>query len=229
MSRRHSGKTSPTAHHSTGKRSGGLVSAPPPAFVSSSSGSTNGQVTSLVVNAPATITSGNLLVAVLYWVGNATSVLSSAGWTNVAQGGVGTQSSTVFTKTAGASEPASYTFSSTSAIFWTAIIEQWSGTPNGVDGTPGFNAATATTSGTAPSVTATGSADIWIVGVGDDNQTISPSTPTGMTARTNVKNATSGLGLWLYDKALSSSGATGAASFTFGSAVDYGSSSLLIH
>ena len=210
------------------RASGFLISAAaPPSYVSGNATNSAGAA-SLAVNAPASIVANNFLVAFVY-SGSNTPAPTFGGPAGFTQAGVNTpatgQCAAVYSKVATGSEPATYAFTCTGGGVTGIVILQYSGA-SAVDAAT-FNSATSTTSGTAPSATATGSSDTWVVCVGDNAAGAIPSTPTGFTAR-NSSVAAGARGVWSFDKALTASGATGTAAFTFGSAEFYASASILL-
>jgi hypothetical protein len=137
------------------------TSGPPIAAVSggptyvSGSGAAAGSGSSVTVTAPASIAAGNLLIAIIYMANTGTATYSApSGWTLAGSIGQfsGTGQGAVYTKTATASEPTSYTFS-TFVAFACAVVLQYAGA-TGLDGAPLFTrVSTSTTSFASPSQT----------------------------------------------------------------------------
>lgn len=119
------------------------------------SGAASGTGTTATVTLSATPTSGNLLVAWVFFK-TSTGATGPAGWTglgNQSDAGVGAQTSgELWYKVAGASESTSYSWTLPSSVVWIAGIEEWSGghaTPLDVE-TSGRNSTTTSfTTGTA--------------------------------------------------------------------------------
>lgn len=182
---------------------------PPKTFVSGSAADnpTNG---TLVVNAPASITTGNLLVFVGGWDSTTGTPTLPTGWAQVGSLHRGNfASSFVAVKTATGSEPASYTFTLPTRFNAGAIL-QFSG-PTGLDGTPGFNSGGSSTNASAPAVTAAGS-DVWVVGFLDGSNGASFTTPTGFTVGPSSRTAGSE-SIFTFYKSVGS-GSTGTAAST---------------
>jgi hypothetical protein len=168
------------------------------AFVNSTTGSAAG-VTSITINAPASIVSGNLLICHVLSAGQ-NGTFSSTGWTAVQPG----TRTAVLWKTAGGSEPGSYTFTYTGpSTTMTGYIAQYSGvtTPEIVNVDAGVSA----TSSTFSSISPTGSNDQLLLSALIQSHTTVSTPPTGVVSR--VSNA--GVGAYLWDKTLSAAGATG--------------------
>lgn len=210
---------------------GGVIPASAPAFVTFALTGNSSFQTSITANAPASIVSGNLLVAV--WYTDGTTTFNSgglpSGWaldgSQTGQGGALCMA--VAHKTATGSEPGTYTFTTASG---SAFHEMWIGQYSNatMDGSPAFGGNfTSGTAASAPSVTPSKSNDYWIVGFGINSGTITASTPSGMTARGN--DGAHNANLNVFDKALTSNAATGAANSTLSGSINYGSVSLLLH
>jgi hypothetical protein len=189
---------------------------PPPgtgiAFRAASSAN-NPSATTLVIPTPSGVVSGDVLLAVVSARG-APTITAPAGWTLVRLDiNATTMRQAIFVRTAGGSEPASYTFSLSSAQSAAGGIVAYSG----VDGTSpidahGGQANAASTSITAPSITTTGP-DRMLVGFFGTAALTTISPPAGMTERfdqtvpgTNTYKVTSEAG----DAPIAAAGATGA-------------------
>lgn len=199
----------------------------PAVFVSGSGGA--GSAASVTCTAPASIVSGNLLVAILGSFSGANTTPPS-GWTTVGYNGNSAVSGNiqVCTKTATGSEPGSYTFNATGATGIAVVILQFSGTGTVLDGSCAFNPQTGTTTtGTAPSQTPTLTGDELMVAYFSDFPTSSASTPAGMTAGPTAFLASYAF-LASFYQALVSMSATGAKTTTFGSGTAYNAVSLLV-
>ncbi|WP_143447674.1 hypothetical protein [Kineosporia sp. R_H_3] len=158
------------------------------AFVSGSTASV-GPGTSLVVNKPAGTVQGQVMVATVSVRGNPT-ITAPAGWT---QAVVTTNSTTmrqaVFTKPAGASEPATYTFSLSQSKNGVVQVDTYSGvsTTTPVRSVAGqLNASSSTIS--APSVSATAGDQVLGLFSQARSSTVTPNT--GLTKRLQVVNST---------------------------------------
>jgi hypothetical protein len=121
----------------------------------SGSGAAAGSGSSVTVTAPASIAAGNLLIAIIYMANTGVATYSApSGWTLAGSIGQfsGTGQGAVYTKTATASEPTSYTFS-TLVAYTCAVVLQYAGA-TGLDGAPLFTrVSTSTTSFASPSQT----------------------------------------------------------------------------
>ena len=189
-------------------------------------GSGTTSVTSIAATAPAGIVAGNTLVAVAYNQVSGGTITAPAGWT-LAPGGSNNTFYTVgvFTKTAGASEPSTYTFSCSGSNVMAALITQYSG----VAGVDGSCAISGTNSGVnsfpAPSVTPSQNNDYWVT-ASWSGFTNTYSVPAGAAL------AAGGTGGWLaiseWYTALSSSAATGTQTIAQTTAVQMGTMSLLL-
>jgi RHS repeat-associated protein len=177
-----------------------------------------GAATSVVVNKPAGVVSGDALIAgVTVAGGSGVTVTPPAGWTSIATATNSTTIRTVaFRKVAGGSEPASYTFTLSVSKKAAASISAYTG----VDpATPVDVSATATnatsTSQVAASVTTTTGGYRQLVEIYGAAAATTFTPPGGQTERADV--ATSGTGsvtLEAADKALGASGATGTSTAT---------------
>lgn len=163
----------------------------------SSSGNTTGSsaASSVTVTAPASIATGNLLIAVCFANDDSTSAIFSAptGWAPAGVPSTGTPSGdtfitdmAVFTKFATASEPTNYTFAFTNSTNLIVGILQYSGVPSsaplyGSAYTPFYQV----TSATAPVLTSWTSGEFLICAWQNFGATISTN-PTGMTQRLAV-------------------------------------------
>jgi len=158
---------------------------PPPAGIAfrAASSANNTTATSLVIPAPGGIASGDVLLAVVTARGGPT-ITAPAGWTLVRSDISGsTVRQLVFVKTAGGAEPASYTFTLSSAQSAAGGIVAYSG----VDGSNPIDAAggqanASSTSISAPSITTTGT-DRMLVGFFGTAALTTVSPPGGMTER----------------------------------------------
>ena len=197
------------------------------AYRSSASASGAPGGTSVVVNAPAGVASGDLLVAA---ISTGDTVTPPSGWTQQAFKNPGTtQYFYVFARSAGASEPATYTFTLATSQSYAVTIAAWSGVDavnvEGDDG--GF--ATSTSSGVCPAVTTTTNG-CWLIRCGADSSGPSagvvPTTfPTGTTKRVelNFAGVHGTRGAWIGDDNASvATGATAGRTITFANAQNDG-------
>lgn len=133
-------------------------------FVDGTSNQITTAATSITVNAPSPTVAGDLLVAFLCNDNTAgIATVTSTGWTqqyhfNNGTGFVG--QTYVLTKVAGASEPSTYTFSSSSAR-WAVVVTQWSNT-TALDGTPASTYQQTGTTIPFPSLTPTVAGDMLV-------------------------------------------------------------------
>lgn len=147
--------------------------------------------TSLVINKPADVASGDLLVALVVAARRADDTWTGpAGWTERAQSNDGGNSPdiAIFTKVAGGSEGASYTFSYTFSSSLTGCIVALRG---GTYDTVGALTRTSSTSRTIAGITvaAGGSTLLAIVAIMIGSETITP--PSGMETLSSETGATS--------------------------------------
>jgi hypothetical protein len=213
MGRRHGGGSYSTAHHSGGRRTTNTPGAAYSTYVNGAGTSGPQPITTqLVANAPSPITTGNILYAVVWADAGGTGWSGPAGWTK--RGESADSFVTVWTKTAGGSEPSTYTWNWTTAGFTGGIILQYR--PASAGGTDtGFAFFTSGSSSTwsAPSVTPTVATDLWIIFMQDFNNSNTPAVPSVFTARDSFALAGHRAG-FAYEKALSGTGATGASPST---------------
>ena len=190
------------------------------AFVTESD--VQGSGASVTVNAPASIVSGNLLVAVLSGVSSSAHG-GPTGWTMAGSGydATSTMQLTVFTKVATGSEPSTYTFTSGTGNLG-VYVGQYSGTVS-LDGTPTFTHGTSNSvTGASQTPTATGDAllfGVWGAG------SMSFTTPTSMTYRCTSPG---GFIPSTYDRILASTSPTGTITTTGSFSNDWESVSLLL-
>jgi hypothetical protein len=193
------------------------------AFVSGSANSGTG--TSVIVNAPAGIVAGNLLVAVVYCGVSTTSPgFSSAGWgTQMSNPNANTAGGWgVLTKLATTSEPSTYTINGPGKL--SAAILQFSGAAAALDGSIATNfVASNQTACTAPSATPSVTGDIVLAVFGSFTGS-SFTTPSGMSAG---PSATSSSSIYSFYNTLATTSPTGTISSTQGTATTYGGLSLL--
>lgn len=108
---RHSGRTSTKSHHFSGSRSTNTGAAPPIVFVNGTSTIASANTTTTTLSVPASILQNDLLVAWLYFFGTDATITPPSGWTQVGTDDwTATASTFVYTRQAGGSEPASYTW-----------------------------------------------------------------------------------------------------------------------
>jgi methionine-rich copper-binding protein CopC len=190
------------------------TAAAPPAGIAfrSASSANNLTATTLVIPAPAGVAAGDALLAAVATRG-APTITAPAGWALVRQdANASTMRQAIFVRIAGASEPASYTFTLSSAQSAAGGVVAYTGvnatTPVDVHGGQ-LNASS--TAITAPSITTTG-ANRMIVGFFGAPVLTSMTPPGGMTERydqtvptTNTYKVTSGAA----DQAVAAAGATG--------------------
>lgn len=194
-------------------------------YVSGSAANSVGS--SVAVAAPATISSGNLLVAIVYQASNNTTGTNSApsGWTQAASSGANTTgygSMQVYTKTATAGEPSSYTF--TGAGYLAASVLQY--TPATLDASITFAESASSTTATSPAATASGTTDTQIVAFGAYHGSTF-STPTGTTPRAFTASA-GNESLYTFDAALTASGAVPTYTSTLSASDGYVAATLLL-
>lgn len=173
----------------------------------------------LTITKPTGTASGDVLVAILYLESDTNTWTPPSGFTSaIAHDNTGAFQVQVFTKVAGGSEPANYTFTPGSSNWRIGLMAAYSGgtgTGTLVDVTGGNQGdATVYTSQTAPTVTTTGADRMLIFGYGNFSSTnISSLTGAATSLRTSFG------GLTLGDALRASAGATG----TTRTATDIGS------
>lgn len=175
---------------------------------------TNANTASWVIDAPDSIASGELLCAWLGFNNTTPTVTPPSGWDNrTSEIDADDEIFSFFTKTAGGSEPSSYTFSLSASRGGNAVIFRVSGadTSDPIDAAL-LDKATSTTA-VAPSV-APSTAGLLICAAWT-NATRTHTVPGSMTeiARNNSQNPTFAIAY----EALASSGATGTRTFTLAS------------
>jgi hypothetical protein len=184
--------------------------------------------TTVVVSKPAGTIDGDVLVAMIsVRAASAPAITAPSGWTQV-----GTTASTgsntrtgVYTKVAGASEPANYTWTIDVTIVDAvgAIARYTPAAPTTAPGAVDVSAqGTQQSPAVAPDVTATGNNDRLICLF---SAATAGSTPTGMTQRVAIDGGFSGA--WIYDELRTVVGATGTRTWT-GSATGFGWSVALL-
>ena len=173
--------------------------------------------TTITVNKPAGVVSGDLMIAQFYVEGSSIPTITPpAGWTSKATATGTNTRSQVFTKVAGASEPAGYAFtSSPSLVAGSGAICAYRATGTIVEAADAF-VADATAPIDAPSVTTTRpNAKLFCgfttVAIG--------SGVSGMTSRVALDNGSRDIAA--FDQDIASSGATGTRTYT-GSGVGWG-------
>ena len=203
-------------------------------FRAATSGS-GGTSTNVVLNRPAGVVEGDLLVAVLGSDrdGTLAAMTAPAGWT---ERGAHTQTSCgfvkVWTKIAGASEPTSYTFpDSTSADAVGGMLAFHSYDPAApLAVAPVFaSSATAATAHPAPSVTGVDGGMLVTAHFGgaNANATRSYTPPSGMTERVDV-GPSSWTVLGVNTQSLTAAGATGTKTATCSASVPYITATLVV-
>lgn len=183
--------------------------------------------TSITVAKPSGVVSGDVLVAIIDSVcSSAFTITPPSGWTDRGVSQNSAHRAQVFTRVAGGSEPANYTWTTSQTI--TAAIglilrytPQLPTTPPGVVDAAAIGSSA--TPAVAPSVDATGNNDT-LVALFFSAGTLG-STPSGMTQRAAIDAGTPAVGA--YDQLLTNSGATGTRTWT-GSATGYGWSIALL-
>lgn len=168
-----------------------LAGAPPKITIVGSEKTSPTSSTSLVINKPTEVVSGDLLVAFVVAANRADGTWTPpAGWTERAQSNDGgnTPDIAVYTKTAGGGEGASYTFTYSATKNLTGCIVALR---NATYDTIGSLTRTTSTSRTIAGVTVavTRSALLAVVGISDTSQTITP--PADMTVIKSESGGTS--------------------------------------
>jgi hypothetical protein len=116
--------------------------------------------TTLVLQKPASVQENDLMVMTVFDNGSLTRTMSATGWTS-AYARAGSGNLTIFYKTAGASEPSSYTITSSGSAVLTGTFMAFRGYQWDTIGTANT---TSSTSMTANSITV-GANDSWLIGV----------------------------------------------------------------
>lgn len=221
-----SGQASNYSHHSSGRRRGSQPSAsPPPTFVTANGIANTSSGASIVVPAPASIVSGNVLL--MFIANDGVNVdPASTGWTLLGRN-PNSDSVAVLYKTAGGSEPGTYTVTVSNGWLAGQILQYSNATTTGL--TVGLNTST-TPNMTAPSVTPSTSGVLWITGYTNSSPTNLVSGPSGHTQRGAQFSGTGGA-VWVYEHSTTSGSPTGTATATCtgSGAVASGVSVLLTH
>ena len=173
--------------------------------------------TSLRIPKPAGVTSGDVLVSCVSLNGGTIAATGApAGWTRLAA--VTTTNPKVYGyyKVATASEPADYTWTTSSALSGGAIT-RYSGAA-GVDGTASQAAGALATSGTVPGVTTTTANDMLVGCMSVNSTSVTLTSPAGMTQAAELGGDRR---FELADGTQSGAGATGARTWTFSGARDW--------
>lgn len=189
--------------------------------VSASGLASNSAITSYVVTAPASIVSGNLLLAFAFYGATSAAYTWSApsGWSSLASNYPGTDAggTAIFYKYATGSEPSTYTFTLSTAFYGSVLILQYNNIQpsSSFDGSAAFyNGSSLGASYPAPSVTATYSNETLITFYASYDGVSVSSGPSGMTQR-EIATASAVIGV-AYDEVVPS-GATGTETLTFSS------------
>lgn len=166
-----------------------VTSAPP--FKNFSTATSASSVSTIAINVPAGVVSGDILVAAVY--GDASSSINAlTGWTRLTPltglSGIGS-SMTVLYKVADGTEGSSITFTGSSSNVWTGVLVAYSNT-SGIDVTASSTPAAAA-SMNAPSVTTTSVHDrvTTIIGGRGSSAASVFDAPTGYVERVEVNNA----------------------------------------
>ncbi|MEK9135584.1 MAG: hypothetical protein AAB393_00555, partial [Bacteroidota bacterium] len=171
-------------------------------FRAASSGATSGNATSFTISKPTSAVQNDVLVAqITVNNGSSTSMTAPSAWTLVRRDNRTSQvSQAIYYKVAGASEPASYTWTLSPSDAASGGIVAYSGanTSSPIDASSGGTGSSNIV--TAPSVTTT-AADEMVVGFfGHDNATTF-TPPSGMTERYDVNQASVGVSSEAAEKA----------------------------
>ncbi|MBN3498321.1 discoidin domain-containing protein [Arthrobacter pascens] len=195
---------------------------PPPGITlrSSRTASTETATTTVSLPAPAGITAGDVLVASFTADKNPTAAVP-AGWTAITNGLSISSGARVFAyyRVAGSSDPATYTWTLSTAVKWGGGITAYTG----VNTTTPLDSAVATavnttytaTSIAVPGVTTASNGALLIGGLGFDSSSPAATAPTGWTERWETSG---GQVAEQADRTQPAAGATGTATWTFSSA-----------
>jgi hypothetical protein len=194
-------------------------------FVSQTSTANSSTGTSLVINAPATISVGNLLVACI-WVGDGQITSAPTGWFPFYSSitGTGHDAMAVWCKNATGSEPSNYTFTSSSSAYLVGAILNYQGAA--YVSALAFQGSAGTTL-TYSSVSPTADGEVWIT-IGGSYNAQTPTTPSGFTSRATANGGGSSGAIGVFEQALTSRSATGTTTSTISSSGDWGTISLLL-
>jgi hypothetical protein len=162
-----------------------------------------GTASPLVINRPAGVASGDLMIAVM-WENLAATWTGDTGWTEVFDSGT-TPSLRVAHKTAGGSEPASYSFAATTGNRFGGFILAYR---NAVYDLIGSETRATSATSTAPSVTALKEGRTAIAAFGYSSGATLTTAPAGWTHRADLSDASASG--WGYSRNVPV-GATGAA------------------
>jgi hypothetical protein len=191
---------------------------------------TSSGAASLSLNVPAGTSSGDVMVAVVSSV-STTAPATPSGWTKVTAASVsyGSGSLTVFSRVAGSSEPASYSFTLGGTFEASGEVSTYVGvnntTPVQVSGSASGNSKTLT----APSVTTTTNRDFIISALSyNAGSAVTITNPAGTTERGEALSPGTFLGTIAVDELQVTAGATGSQSFQSPSKIPYGAATIAL-
>lgn len=226
---RHSGPTALTSHHFSGSRRTNVTSAPPIAFRSGSTFIAPSSSPNSIMNTPAGIQVGDLLVTMQWFAGASPTITPPSGWTLVnSQVNAGSNATYFYSRQVTGTEASTYTWT------WGLSFQDFGGVmaayknATAVDAVPLYsNVGTGT--GTIASVTASKAGDYWLSMYWQNNAHTVASAPGFTSELFQSLNGTSNPSNGLLDKGpLVASGATGTATITFGASGNNMVTSMLI-
>lgn len=223
-------------HSSTSRAVTNIAPVSPASFVTASSAVGSAQQSSLIITAPASIVSGNLLIAFLlihHTNGSATSPdWTSTGWTEQSKSPTGGVGYICFmTKTATGAEPGSYTFTTTDFDYMAGGILQYSGANTSVAPSSSYVTTSSSQSVNAPSVTPGHGGMLLVCAFNNAQIAVFSSGPAGMTQRIQQRAAGGTGEITVYENTTTSGTPTGVQTATYGApaGANQGASVLIDH
>lgn len=176
---------------------------PLPEFIAQTTANTGNATIS--IERPSGVSTGDLLVFVLYVGANGTVTSAPSGWSAAINSGATIGAMAVYTKVATSSEPTSYSFTHSSSNSKTgSILAYRNANAINATGTPNYTSSSLTATATSISPTKAGTL---IAAFGYENNRTVATPPSGMTARATFSS--NGPAFYVYDQGSVGSGSTG--------------------
>lgn len=180
--------------------------------------------TSITCSVPAGVTAGELLVAAVTTV-NTAAIPNQTGWAKIGQGAAPSTgpSTALFYRVAGASEPASYTFSGLASGHLTAEMVRVSGADNTnpLDAAAVTAGATSSTTLTVPTMTTASAGALVVSALAVYSQSASISAASGNPATIVANSTGTGRRLVMASESRPTPGAVGSRAWTTGSSLNW--------
>lgn len=226
---RHSGAGSTKSHHFNLHRSTNTAGATPVTFVAGTSTIASSNSNTTTLNVPAGTIQNDLLITWLYFVGTDATTSPGTGWSQVGHDDwFATASTYVFTHVAGASEPASYTWTwsiSFAPQGGLMVAYRHASAADGICSINHGNGNSETVATKTPSVVG----DMWLA-FGWNGSGSNVPTVAAFTARISQSSVLAGSSVAAFEQGpLTSTNPTGTASMTGFGANNAAAGSLLIH